>query len=66
MLLALAQLKSLSNNLEGNSKKHIDYVHLAAAHGVNLLVFPELSLTNYEPKLAHSHAMEKGDKRITL
>ncbi|WP_114749251.1 carbon-nitrogen hydrolase family protein [Pleomorphovibrio marinus] len=64
MQIALAQLQSTSHNLEANMGKHKAYIKKAALLGVQLLVFPELSLTNYEPKLAHTLAMEKGDERI--
>ena len=64
MQIALAQLQSTSHNLEANMDRHKAYIIKAALQGVQFLLFPELSLTNYEPKLAHIHAMEKGDERI--
>lgn len=36
----------------------------AAAHGVSLLVFPELSLTGYEPELAAELAVSIPDSRL--
>jgi predicted amidohydrolase len=34
------------------------------SHGADAIFFPELSLTGYEPTLAHDLAMEAGDRRL--
>lgn len=54
--LAAAQSCSVSCDIEANIAQHLKLVQAAARHGVQWLVFPELSLTGYElphlPRLA--------------
>lgn len=45
--LALAQINTSLGNVEANLVKHLDYIKDAQGSGVDLLVFPELSLTGY-------------------
>lgn len=47
MKLALAQINTKLGRPEENLAKHLEYVQQAAAQDVDLLVFPELSLTGY-------------------
>jgi predicted amidohydrolase len=47
MKLALAQINTRLGRPEDNLKKHLDYVEKAVSQEVELLVFPELSLTGY-------------------
>lgn len=58
LTLGLAQIKTKLGDVNANLDKHLEYVDRAAAQGVELLVFPELSLTGYAvqdlvPTLAH-------------
>jgi predicted amidohydrolase len=64
MKLALAQIQSVADDIENNIRKHEQFVHQAVSLGADLVVFPELSITGYEPKLAKELATEKGDKRL--
>ncbi|WP_017904505.1 carbon-nitrogen hydrolase family protein [Pseudomonas asplenii] len=52
LTIAAAQSCSLAGDLEGNIQRHQRFMEQAAEQGVELLVFPELSLTGYEPGLA--------------
>ncbi len=45
--LGLAQVNTCLGNVEKNLGKHLDYIQKALAQQVELLVFPELSLTGY-------------------
>lgn len=47
MKLGLAQINTKLGDLDANLKKHLDYVGRAKKEGVELIVFPELSLTGY-------------------
>jgi predicted amidohydrolase len=49
--LAAAQTIAIPGDLSGNIQRHCDFVRAAAAAGSDLLLFPELSLTGYEPDL---------------
>lgn len=47
--LALVQLNPIVGDLEGNTAQIIRYIHEAKSAGVDLVVFPELSITGYPP-----------------
>lgn len=49
--IAAAQSISVPGQVQANVQSHLSMVHEAARQGVQLLVFPELSLTGYEPAL---------------
>lgn len=57
LTLAAAQTVSIAGDLPANLARHQQLMQLAAAQGVQLLVFPELSLTGYEPQLAAELAL---------
>ncbi len=45
--VAVAQVESVVGDLAANLRKHLDVIAEARGHGVQLLLFPELSLTGY-------------------
>jgi predicted amidohydrolase len=45
--LGLAQIKTRLGDVRANLEQHLAYIDQAAKQGVDLLVFPELSLTGY-------------------
>lgn len=47
LTVGLAQIKTKLGSVEANLEKHLSYADQAAAQGVQLLCFPELSLTGY-------------------
>lgn len=49
--IAAAQSASVPGNLTANIQHHCTFVRRAAEAGVELLLFPELSLSGYEPAL---------------
>lgn len=53
MKIALAQTWPVKGDLLTNVGAHVYYVHQAAERGASIIFFSELSLTAYEPKLAH-------------
>ncbi len=59
--LAAAQSISIAGDLPANIERHLIFMQAAAEHGVQLLVFPELSLTGYEPSLAAGLAIAPDD-----
>ncbi|VXC60816.1 Carbon-nitrogen hydrolase family protein [Pseudomonas sp. 8Z] len=50
--LCAAQYCSVAGDLDANIDRHLQVMRLAAEQGVTFLLFPELSLTGYEPSLA--------------
>ncbi|MEM6470945.1 MAG: carbon-nitrogen hydrolase family protein [Planctomycetota bacterium] len=52
MRLSVAQPKLISADIPSNLDRHIALIELAVSHGIGSLLFPELSLTGYEPSSA--------------
>lgn len=52
LVIAAAQTVAIAGDMTANQAGHAQMMALAARHGVQLLVFPELSLTGYELSLA--------------
>ncbi len=61
MNVCVAQIKPLSGAVQRNIDQHKKLLTLAVTQGADVVVFPELSLTGYEPTLAHQLAAEQDD-----
>ena len=64
LVVACAQVSSVRGDLEVNVASHLRFIDAAAAVGVDLLVFPELSLTGYEPDLGARLQLAPNDPAI--
>lgn len=64
MKVCAAQIKPAKGDIEYNISAHIHWVEKAAAESTDLICFPELSLTGYEPTLAAELATTPGDERF--
>lgn len=64
MKICVAQTRPITGDIPGNIRQHLQVIRLAVADGAELMVFPELSLTGYEPALAKDLAMEPVDSRL--
>jgi len=64
MKIAVAQLKSVPGVISKNISLHKTWIAKAAEYKANLICFPELSLTGYEPTLAQELAMSFDDHRL--
>lgn len=62
--IAAAQVSSAPGDIARNVATHAIAVEAAAAQGIALLAFPELSLLGYEPPLAPAHALAPEDRRL--
>ncbi|MEI9938051.1 MAG: carbon-nitrogen hydrolase family protein [Pseudomonadota bacterium] len=62
--IAAAQTIPLRGDVAANLTEHVRLIVLAATQGVQLLVFPELSLTGYELDLASELAFSENDSRL--
>jgi len=59
--IALVQTKPVKGNIVFNMADHKRMIHLALRHGAELILFPELSVTGYEPELAKELAIDYDD-----
>ncbi len=64
MKICVAQTKSSKGDITRNIAHHLHCIDLAAAAGAETIVFPELSITGYEPTLAKELAMTLDDLRL--
>ncbi|MFO0979648.1 MAG: carbon-nitrogen hydrolase family protein [Planctomycetaceae bacterium] len=62
--IAAAQVASYCEEIELNIETHVSAAQVAADHQVSVLIFPELSLTGYEPELAEALAIDVDDRRL--
>jgi predicted amidohydrolase len=62
MKLCVAQTRPVKGDIPANIKRHIALIELA--RGADVILFPELSLTGYEPTLAKELAIEPDDSRL--
>lgn len=66
MKIAVAQTSPAKGNIAANMEAHIRMIHAAIACQTNLIIFPELSLTGYEPALAQDLAVTIDDHRLDV
>lgn len=64
MKLCVAQTKPVKGDIQRNIVSHKEFIDLAVFHSADLIIFPELSLTGYEPTLAKDLAIHTGDNRL--
>ena len=64
LVFGVAQMSVIKGNIQQNLARHCQLIKAAAQEGVQLLLFPELSLTGYEPNLAQNHAIEVSDENL--
>jgi predicted amidohydrolase len=48
-------------DIQRNIEHHKNFIALAGSYGVDTVIFPELSLTGYEPALAKALATHTDD-----
>ncbi len=61
MKICIVQTKSSKGNIKGNIQNHIQWIKTAIMEKADLIIFPELSLTGYEPTLAKELATCQND-----
>jgi predicted amidohydrolase len=66
MKICAAQTRPFKGNIEKNIERHIQIIEATAEWGVDMIVFPELSLTGYEPGLAKELATYQDDSRFNI
>lgn len=63
-VVAAIQSASIKGDIAANLTRHLALVRQAAALGVRLALFPELSLIGYEPDVAAATALRGADVRL--
>lgn len=66
MKIAAAQIKPIDKNIEANIQNHLRMIELAAQQKVELILFPEMSLTGYEREKADALSFTKNDVRLSV
>ena len=66
VIIGVAQIKPVPGAVDENIGIHRRWIQQAAEKDVDVLIFPELSLTGYEPGLAKELAMTPADPRLQL
>lgn len=64
MKICSAQITPIKGDVDRNIEKHIKLIDFAVPGGADLIIFPELSLTGYEPKYAKDLATTQDDIRF--
>lgn len=64
MKICAAQTRPITGDIPSNIAGHKRLLDLAVSGGAELVIFPELSLTGYEPRLARELATEPDDGRL--
>ena len=64
LTIAAAQTSSIGGDIAANVAEHARVVAAAGDLGVQFLMFPELSLTGYEPAIARARTLAPDDARL--
>ncbi len=66
MKICVAQIRPQKGEIETNLQRHIELIRVAIRHEVDIIIFPELSLSSYEPTLAQDLAKEADDVQLSI
>jgi predicted amidohydrolase len=66
MRICAAQTKPIKGDFEENIKEHLSLIELASQGNADVVIFPELSISGYEPSLAKELATTAEDKRFDI
>ena len=66
MKIALAQIRTIKGKVDQNIQNHLRFIEQAVAQKADLVLFPELSITGYEPELAAVLACTSNDPQFDV
>jgi predicted amidohydrolase len=66
MKISVAQTHPIKGNIEANILNHRRLIDLAIIEKVDMIIFPELSITGYEPELSKVLATTQDDARFDV
>ena len=64
MRICVVQTRPVKGDIARNIVQHKTFIDLATANGAGIVIFPELSITGYEPSLARELATVQDDRRF--
>lgn len=64
MKICVAQTRPIKGDIQGNIVTHKRLIEMAVSFGAEIVIFPELSITGYEPELAKELATSQDDSRF--
>ncbi len=64
MKICVAQTRPVKGDIQSNIENHKKLIELAVSNGAHTIIFPELSLTGYEPQLSKELATNQDDSRF--
>jgi predicted amidohydrolase len=64
MKICAAQIKPFKADIPANITRHKKMIEVAISNDADMIIFPELSITGYEPGLAKELATVKDDQRL--
>jgi predicted amidohydrolase len=64
--ICVAQTRPVKGDVQSNIDNHKELIDLAVSNEADIVIFPELSLTGYEPELSKELATDRGDGRFDV
>ncbi len=64
MKICVAQTRPVKGDIQANIDNHKRLIDLAISNGADTIIFPELSITGYEPNLSKELATTQNDNRF--
>jgi predicted amidohydrolase len=64
MKICVAQTRPIKGDIQSNIGNHKKIIDLAVLNGADTIIFPELSITGYEPELSKELATNQDDSRF--
>jgi predicted amidohydrolase len=66
MKIAAAQIQLNKSITRASLDKHVLYIDRAIEHNIEIIFFPELSLSGYEPSIINEEAIMENDTRLDI
>ena len=64
MKISIVQTRPKPGDIKANTIEHLKWITRSIGENADLIIFPELSLTGYEPEMAEELAMHWEDERL--
>ena len=64
MKICVVQTRPIKGDIQSNINNHKRLINLAVFNGAGIVIFPELSITGYEPELSKELATDRDDSRF--